>query len=223
MVLTCFLCWFLWQWGRSAAQARETAAGLKANDDAIAGAVTKAIADHSAKLAAIEDNAAQLLGSANALIARVNDKDPDRNTVALLNTDIHEAQDLIAHADQAANDARKASDEELKALPELTSQAKDALAKFNTLLDTANVSIAGLQPIEKQVTAVLAEVQPAAAQLPQIATHVNGMTKSGDEMLGDAADKLHQYTHPNKKKLTFWGGLDGGVMWFHSHLLPPIF
>jgi hypothetical protein len=42
-------------------------------------------------------------------------------------------------------------------------------------------------------------------------------------MLADGAYKFHQFVHPDKKKLGFWGVLDGAAAWFHSHLEPPIF
>jgi hypothetical protein len=52
--------------------------------------------------------------------------------------------------------------------------------------------------------------------------HAAGMSASGDEMLKDGADKLHQMTHP-AKRVGFWANVGGIVMWAHSFVVPPLF
>jgi hypothetical protein len=111
----------------------------------------------------------------------------------LANEDLVRARDLITHADMAANDARKASDLELKALPALTDQAQKTLASVNgavasveatsenasdqltrvgeataSTLETSREMIAGLQPVEAQAADTLHEAQ-AFIRSPDIA------------------------------------------------------
>ncbi|HTV54145.1 MAG TPA: hypothetical protein VMI06_04440 [Terriglobia bacterium] len=158
------------------------AAELKQNDSAITAA------------------AVQLLNGANALIARVNDKNPKRNSVALLNEDLVNSRHLIEHADLAANDAREASDEELKALPSLTRQAE--------------ASIAGIQPVEKQAQVSIAEMQIATVDLekvisnpdiPRTLTGTAGAAQHLDATAADVQQAVHAYTHPGwKTRLVNW-------------------
>jgi len=101
--------------------------------------------------------------------------------------------------------------------------ANTALGGIRPLLDKLTTDAGQLEPMETQATALIAEVRPAAAKLPAIAKHVNGMTDSGDKMLADAQEKERAILHPSKKKLGFWGAVGVGTLWFHSHIMPPIF
>lgn len=144
-------------------------------------------------------------------------------TLANLDKTTLAARSTLTHLDMAvAHEDRNLSTADAR-MGHLFDAGDADVQKFGVLLDSANAAVKALQPVEMQATALIAEVRPAAQELPAIAKHVNGMTDSGDKMLADAQEKEHQLLHPNKKKLTFWGAIDGGVMWFHSHLMPPIF
>lgn len=52
--------------------------------------------------------------------------------------------------------------------------------------------------------------------------HVEGMTASGDLILADAQWKEHQLLHPDKVRLTFWGGMWAAAKYVHQ-FEPPIF
>ena len=80
---------------------------------------------------------------------------------------------------------------------------------------------------------------PLVAQYTLTAKDVNALIMSDDvkkiidstattsgnvaEMTTDSATWYHKWLHPEKKKLTFLGGVDATTLWFHSHILPPLF
>lgn len=197
------------------AQAATETASLNAMADA-----------HSKRMLALEAQAAQTLGTLNATLEHVNRNCGAMKPCGTL-ADVAKTLEAYRRTGALVNVAMRHEDRQLTTvdtrLGRLFDSGDVAIAKLNLLLDTANQSVAGLQPVEKQATELIAEAQPAAGKLPSIAKHVDGMTSSGDKMLADAQWKEHQLLHPTKKKLTFWGAIDGGVLWFHSHLMPSIF
>lgn len=111
--------------------------------------------------------------------------------------------------------------------------ATKTLSALQADLEALKKPIENLAPIEAQVTETIPEVKLAFVNLNALATdgdikktigNVQGMTHSGNSILGDLADESHKLIHPDKKKLTFWGAIEGGMLWWHSHNpLPPIY
>lgn len=92
--------------------------------------------------------------------------------------------------------------------------ATSAIQRASDGLATEKPSLDAL--IKAATTAV------ANPDVPILIHHAAGITASGDEIAKDAADKVHQYAHPAKKKITFWGGADAFMLYLHSHVIPPI-
>lgn len=103
----------------------------------------------------------------------------------------------------------------------LTSSA--GTAKAATLaIQQGTTTMAAEQPqVDALIKAATATV--ANPDVPILIHHAAGITASGDQITKDAADKIHQYVHPNKKKVTFWGSVDGFMMYLHSRVIPPLF
>jgi hypothetical protein len=66
------------------------------------------------------------------------------------------------------------------------------------------------------------ENQKTTADIRSILSHFSGMSASSDSMLSDFQWKEHQLLHPDKVKLTFWGGTFAGLQALHK-LSPPLF
>jgi uncharacterized phage infection (PIP) family protein YhgE len=100
--------------------------------------------------------------------------------------------------------------------------ASTTLSAATLAIQKGTDAIAAEQPsLDALIKAATTTV--ANPDVPILIHHAAGITASGDEIAKDAADKLHQYTHPNKKKVTFWGGADAFMMYLHSRVIPPIF
>ncbi|MHB1673787.1 MAG: hypothetical protein ACYCSP_06000 [Acidobacteriaceae bacterium] len=96
--------------------------------------------------------------------------------------------------------------------------ANATLLRFSAAMDTADKTIAGLQPVEAQATATIASVNELMPNLAKTTANVTAMTDSGKNILADGAYETHKLTHP-KKKTGFWVGF-----WFVvEQLKPPIF
>jgi hypothetical protein len=143
----------------------------------------------------------------------------------------------------ATGEVEKAAIHENAQLTTIDSQEAGLVAELHTTMQagarTADAATGTLKAttltIQKGTDAITAE-QPSLDALIKAATttvanpdvpilihHAAGISASGDEIAKDAADKLHRYTHPNKKKVTLWGGADAFMMYLHSRVIPPIF
>lgn len=191
-----------------------------------------------AKITSVADNANRQINNAsfsyNAKLQALS----DRADLTWKNVDY-----LILNAGLTANVARQASIKELATLDTLNNginagvaglndtlattnttigkfgrdsnttliMTNQAIAKLPSLIDTSTLT---LQSINKQVS------NPA---IPITIDNVAKITTSGASISSDLADETHKLVHPDKKKLGFWGTLDGAAMWAHSHIVPPLF
>jgi len=93
-----------------------------------------------------------------------------------------------------------------------------------------------LQPLEKAATSSIGTLSAGfaatnsdidhfitAPALTATLVNVQGITSDAHRITTDAADEADKLAHPPIKKLTLWGGVDATVMYFHSHIAPPIF
>ena|ERR1017187_275326 len=106
--------------------------------------------------------------------------------------------------------------------------ARTADAATGTLKATTLAIQAGTDGLATEKPSLDALIKAATAtvanpDVPILIHHAAGITASGDQIAKDAADKVHQYAHPNKKKVTFWGGADAFMLYLHSRVIPPIF
>jgi hypothetical protein len=110
--------------------------------------------------------------------------------------------------------------------------AQEISTSATQLLSASTATVSGLQPVEQQATASLEALNSATTRLdalladPSIAKsadNIESITASGKEFAADSAFELHKFVHPDKVKLGFWGTIDGGLLWAHSHVIPPLF
>jgi len=104
------------------------------------------------------------------------------------------------------------------ALAETAHGATDAIA-------TTNQSIAGLQPLEIAATASVSHLDTVIADpaIPATLGNTAKITSDSARITKDAADEADKLAHPPLKKMGFWATIDGIVLYFHSHIAPPIF
>jgi len=184
------------------------------------------------------------LAAANGTIASLNGNLEALNgTRAKLELDLDEGHRLLLEAGLTARDARKASDLELKYLPQWNRQITETMGNVNqtitalqgtakaateTLhdasldLETLNDSIQATKPLIEAGTDTVKHYDAMAPTLSATADNVKRMTSDGARITKDAADEADKLSHPPKKKLTFWGGFWVGMQYVHK-LMPPIF
>jgi len=100
--------------------------------------------------------------------------------------------------------------------PGITAQMRSTLGHADELIQSGTKIVSDADTTMPLLKASLTSLDDAtAAAVPAI--------KSVAKIAQDGADETHRLVHPDKKKLTFWSALDGGTLWVHSHLLPPLF
>lgn len=109
------------------------------------------------------------------------------------------------------------------------STTADALTQIargaTTAIAATNETIAGLQPLEKAATASVAHLDTiiADSSIPKTLANTATITSDAARITKDAADEADKLAHPPVKKMTFWGSIDAALLYFHSHIAPPIF
>jgi hypothetical protein len=110
------------------------------------------------------------------------------------------------------------------------SLAGTATAATGTLTAAADAlsegqrTLAALQPVLGHSDAAVADLDALLKDqaIHRTFDHVESITASGDKILADAAFEADKFTHPQKKKLTFWSGVYTAVEWIHK-VEPPLF
>lgn len=162
------------------------------------------LADVNKTLGTIRGTAGQVEIAANHEDRQLGAMDTQERT---LFTDVHgelsdaqKATQALTGTEQAATASLQAANallaEQQPRVDALTSDADVSLRRINLLLDDPAIAATG--------------------------KHIDRMTDSGDAILADARTEADKYTHPNKKKLTFWGSVMVGVETLHK-IEPPIF
>lgn len=149
---------------------------------------------------------------------------------------------LIVDADTAATKETAVLDSVNAKVTDTLGSLKDSITAFTVnqdqitkhtvqTLDATTKSVAGIQPVLEQAKASLASIDAATKDankainnpdIPKIAANVQSMTASGASIVKDGADVVHKVTHPDKKKLGFWGGIWAGLEFTHDHIIPKI-
>jgi hypothetical protein len=115
------------------------------------------------------------------------------------------------------------------ALTGTANAATGTLTAATTTIQTAGTTIAAFQPVLGHLNASSADLDAflkgrmLTETLPDIAANLKITTGNVAEMTTDSATWYHKWLHPDKKKLTFVGGVDATTLWIHSHILPPLF
>jgi len=187
------------------------------------------------------------ISTANSALAHLNSPagtiaETDKLLLALKSTTVH--VDMAARHEDQQLGTLDAQERQVFADLHATMSATDAtLASLQetahgatTAIATTNETIAGLQPLEKAATASVGTLSAGfaatnsdldhfitAPALKATLVNVQGITSDAHRITKDAADEADKLAHPPVKKLTFWGGVDATVMYFHSHIAPPIF
>jgi hypothetical protein len=159
-------------------------------------------------------------------------------TIAMMDEDAGAAKSLIVHADLAARheqqqlttwDARgdvlftniNGGVTDLRTtITAATGTANEATVTLNE----AERTLAAFQPVLDHSDATIADVDALFKDqaIHRTFDHVESITASGDKIAADAAFEADKFTHPPKKKLTFWGGVYTAVEWIHK-VEPPLF
>jgi hypothetical protein len=115
------------------------------------------------------------------------------------------------------------------AVTTLTNKGTETLGIVQTTLGDAVKKIPDTQPLVDASTGTINDAHADLNRFVQSplmkddAVQVHGMLVHGNALTGDAQIEADKFTHPNKKKIGFFGALDATVMWLHSHVIPPFF
>jgi hypothetical protein len=185
----------------------------------------------------------QALDTTNAPCAIKGSNQPCRGTLGLLNKTIKDTGDAIIETQlqerstaphiTAAMDTLNNSAQKLGGTADNLSGTATALTgtanAATRTLTTATTTIAAFQPVLGHLDASSADLDAflkgkmLTKTLPDIAVNLKITTGNVAEMTTDSATWYHKWLHPDKKKLTFVGGVDATTLWIHSHILPPLF
>lgn len=146
------------------------------------------------------------------------------NAITDLATDTHGTLSEVNQVAESLHGSADALHTELDSLHKTTDQATALAAALTVDAETANQTIAAGRPLLEASTLAMAHFDAlvTSPDLSQALSHVQGMTASGDKMLADVQWKEHQLLHPDKVKLTFWGGMWTAAKYVHQ-FEPPIF
>lgn len=167
--------------------------------------------------------------------ARLNGR---HGTLAMMDEDVGAAKSLIVHADLAArHEQQQLTTWDIRGavlFSNLNGGVSDLRTTINAATGTANAASEALdegkrtliafQPLLGHSDAAVADMDAFLKDqsIQRTMVHVESMTASGDRIAADAAFEADKFTHPQKKKLTFWGAVYTGVEWLHK-VEPPIF
>ena len=174
--------------------------------------------------------------------ARINGP---HGTIAMMDEDAGAAKGLIVHADMAARheqqqlttwDARGADlfanlnggvtdlRTTVNAIAQTASAATGTAIAASATLGEGQRTLAAFQPLLGHSDATVADMDALLRDraIHRTFDHVESITASGDKIAADAAFEADKFTHPPKKKLTFWGGVMVGIEWLHK-AEPPFF
>ncbi len=181
----------------------------------------------TAKTALTLDGVNAAAANLNAALVTINRpcKGGDCGTLAGISLATHEVLvttgqvEIVARHEKERIDVLDRQEDQIYADTHRTlGSANATLLRFTGVMDTADKTIAGLQPVEVQATATIASVNELMPNLAKTTENVTAMTDSGKNILADGAYETHKLTHPNKKT-GFWAGF-----WVTVELLkPPLF
>lgn len=176
------------------------------------------------------------VATANAALAHLNGK---TGTIAMLDEDLGAAKSAVIHADLIARHEQQQlstlDTQELTLFADLHDTAQAARKTLDAGTGTANaattaVATAGetiekLKATEDAATASLNSLNKIVADssIPKMLANTAAITSDAARITKDAADEADKLAHPPIKRMTFWGSIDAALLYFHSHIAPPIF
>jgi hypothetical protein len=178
-------------------------------------------------------------GDAGAGIAQATAKlNGPHGTIAMADEDVGAAKSLIIHADLAArHEQQQLTTWDTRGavlFSNLNGSVTDLRTTINAATETANATtatlsegqrtLAAFQPLLGHSDATVADFDALLKDkaIHRTFDHMESITASGDRIAADAAFEADKFTHPPKKKLTFWGGVYTAVEWIHK-VEPPLF
>jgi methyl-accepting chemotaxis protein len=166
----------------------------------------------------------------------INNPDPRLGTIKLVNKDLVNFKDTLVLINESAKTfsdtsrvqtqyAQKWDEQITGTLSHVDDIAVTANKSISSITDSVNTTLAPAAPLLVQGRETLFDLQTRIndPNIPKITQNLSNFTGSTSEIAADAAFKLHQFVHPDKVKLGFWGTVDGGFLWAHSHVIPPLF
>lgn len=199
----------------------------------------------SSTLVSIRKDEARLAISAGSTLDTINRKCAPAQpcgTLAEVGKLLTHTSDLVVQGQKAIHDADQVSMAEAKMLPVWNAQFAQTLANIDKTVATVNSSTTELTqaalPVVKTADTTLTTANAAIAHLDELATgpeikeslkyiasssaSIADGTKQADAILQDAREEADKFTHPPKKKLTFWGAVLATVEVVHK-FEPPLF
>ncbi len=178
-------------------------------------------------------------GDAGAGIAQTAAKlNGPHGTIAMMDEDAGAAKSLIVHGDLVArHEQQQLQTWDTRGdvlFTNLNGGVTDLRTSLNAVTGTANAAtgtlnegqrtLAAFQPLLGHSDATVADMDALLKDqaIHRTFAHVESITASGDKIAADAAFEADKFTHPEKKKLTFWGGVYTAVEWIHK-VEPPLF
>lgn len=146
---------------------------------------------------------------------------------------IHVAQtgQLITAATANLNDVGSHVSTAVDALAGTARAATGAIDQAHTDLAAADTAIAAAKPLLDAATLTTQHVDDATERVdlflksPELVddgVQVHGLLAHGNAIAGDAQIEADKLTHPDKKKLGFWGATAAAGNWLR-HFMPPLF
>lgn len=195
--------------------------------------------------AAAHRDEARLAMSAQAALDTINRKQSpgvQGGTLDEINEMLRRTTDLETAGQKAIHDADGISTTEAKMLPVWNDQFTSTFRNIDATVATVNSSASELTqaavPVLNQANRTLESADEAVAHLDALANgpdvkesmdYIAASSKSiadgtaqADAILADAREEADKFTHPPKKKLTFWGGVMATVEVVHK-FEPPLF
>lgn len=199
----------------------------------------------SSALVSISKDEARLAVSAGSTLDTINRKCAPAQpcgTLAEVGKLLTHTSDLVVQGQKAIRDADRVSMTEAKMLPAWNAQFTQTLANIDNTVATVDRSATELtqaaMPVLNQANTTLATANKAVAHLDALETgpeikdslkyiaassaSIADGTKQADAILQDTREEADKFTHPPKKKLTFWGAVLATVEVVHK-FEPPIF
>ena len=155
----------------------------------------------------------------------------EKNIGILAGKSAQQVQQTATLVNASAATIKDAGDSVKKVATALTDTATAATGVLGAAKDdltAAKPSITDLDPLLKSYAAAGGDLdaflkgQMLTKTLPNIALNLETTTGNVAATTGDVHTQVYKWTHPDKKKITFWTATEAGGDWVH-HFMPPIF
>ena len=127
------------------------------------------------------------------------------------------AMDTLNDSSSKLGGSAEALTETAGALTDTANTATKTLASLQPAVDAFTTSGQDLDALLKRQA-----IQNFVDNMGLLSENLVSMTGSGKSILTDGAAQVHTWTHPTKKRLTFWTAIEAGGD-YAQHFMPSIF